>query len=143
MNTKKIFSYFILLSLFVLPLFTFAQPTDPSLNSNPTPSAPACSQPNDIGQLFVFSICLMTRFVIPFLFGLALVMFLVGIIKYVKGGDNEEAREAGRGLMLFGIIALFVMVAVWGLVKILFATIFPSSPFELPSLPPQSSSPFN
>ncbi len=133
---KHLVHIFFFGGILLLPLLTFAQTVTPS------PSTPTCTQPNNIGELFTFAICLISKYVIPFLFALALVMFLVGVLKYVKGGDNEEAREAGRGLMLFGIIALFVMTSVWGLVKILYSTIFPASSFEMPALPPQSTTPF-
>ncbi len=136
MHKKTLLSIFFTATLVILPLFVSAQ------NPTSAPAASACRQPNDIGQLFTFSICLISKYVIPFLFALALVMFIVGVLKYVKSGDNEEAREAGRGLMLFGIIALFVMTSVWGLVKILYSTIFPASSFEMPALPPQSTTPF-
>lgn len=132
---KKIFYSLILLSAFSLPFFVSAQ-------TSPTQRGADCKAPENIGELFELAICLMGQYVIPFLFALALILFLVGIVKYVKGGDNEEAREAGRGLMLFGIIALFVMTAVWGLVRILYTTIFPSNAFETPTLPPQATSPF-
>lgn len=129
----------------ILPAETFAQtPATTVTTPVTTPTGDGCKAPNNIAELFTFGVCLLTKFVIPFLFALALVMFLVGVLKYVKNGDNEEAREAGRGLMLFGIIALFVMTAVWGLVRIVFTTIFGGSDqkWEMPSLPPQSSSPF-
>jgi hypothetical protein len=94
--------------------------------------------PDNIGELFSMAICMLTKYVVPFLFALALVMFLAGVVKYVKGGDNEETREAGRGLMLFGIIALFVMVGVWGFVEILYNSFFGGQEFSMPSLPKQS-----
>jgi len=129
-----------------LPLDSFAQTPATTIATPATASSgnEGCKAPNNIAELFTFGVCLLTKFVIPFLFALALVMFLAGVLKYVKNGDNEEAREAGRGLMLFGIIALFVMTAVWGLVRIVFTTIFGGSDqkWEMPSLPPQSSSPF-
>ena len=36
----------------------------------------------------------------------------------MAGGD-EEKRANGRSLMIYGVIGLFVMVAVWGLVYFL------------------------
>lgn len=107
-----------------------------------TPSATTCPAVTDIATLFSYAICLLQSFVVPFLVGIALVMFLAGIVKYVASGDNEEKKDAGKGLMIFGIIALFVMTAVWGLVKILYTTILPGKAFEIPNLPPQATSPF-
>lgn len=54
--------------------------------------------------------------------GAALVYFLWGVSLYVRAGENEERRQTGRNMMFYGIIALFVMGAVWGLVNILVAT---------------------
>ncbi len=53
---------------------------------------------------------------IPFAIGLGLVVFLFAIIKYVTAGSGED-KAAARNLMIYGIIALFVMVSVWGLVN--------------------------
>jgi hypothetical protein len=33
--------------------------------------------------------------------------------------ENEEARKEGKKVIIFGIVGLFVMVSVWGLVNIL------------------------
>lgn len=120
-----------------LPIQTTAQVFDAVNTGTAADATQGCKIPKDIGELFTMAICTLTKYVIPFLFALALIMFLVGVIKYVKNGDSEEAREAGRGMMLFGIIALFVMTAVWGLVSILYKSFF-STTFEMPSLPPQA-----
>ena len=59
---------------------------------------------------------------VPLAIGLAVVIFLFGVIKYVTAGDDEAGRESSRQLMLWGIIGLFVMVSVWGLVQVLNST---------------------
>jgi hypothetical protein len=53
---------------------------------------------------------------ISFAIGLAMVVFLFALVKYVTAGSGEEKASA-RTLMIYGIIALFVAVSVWGLVK--------------------------
>jgi hypothetical protein len=60
--------------------------------------------------------------VIPVLIGLALLGFMWGILQYVFG-----KKEDGKNFMIWGIIALFVMTSVWGLVSILRSTILPNS----------------
>ena len=60
--------------------------------------------------------------VIPFFMILATVIFLWGIIQYITAGGEEEKIKSGRTYMLWGIIALFVMIAVWGLVNIIAST---------------------
>lgn len=62
--------------------------------------------------------------VIPVIIGIGLVIFLFGIVKYLTPGQSEEKLKEGRNLMIYGLIALFVMIAVWGLVGILTSTFF-------------------
>lgn len=59
--------------------------------------------------------------VIPILIGIALLAFMWGVIKYLFGGDKEQ----GKQIMIGGIIALFVMTSIWGLVSIVRSTIVP------------------
>lgn len=55
---------------------------------------------------------------IPFVIALTVLVFLWGILKFVLSNDADGRKEA-RGYMIWGIISLFVMVSVWGLVNIL------------------------
>jgi len=61
--------------------------------------------------------------VVPVLVGVAVVFFLFGLLRYIQAGDKPEGRADARKYMLFGVIALFVMVSVWGLVNVLAATL--------------------
>lgn len=59
---------------------------------------------------------------IPFAIGLAVLFFIWGLIKYVSaGGDSDKQKEA-RDTIIWGIVILFVMVSVWGLVNVLINT---------------------
>lgn len=64
---------------------------------------------------------------ITFIASLSVVVFMFGIVKYIWKGDSEDARKSGRTLMLWGIIGLFVMFGVWGIVEILTNTFFPGT----------------
>jgi hypothetical protein len=55
---------------------------------------------------------------IPFMLALALLAFFWGLVRYIWNSGDAEAQAAGKGIMIWGIIALFVMVAVWGLVGV-------------------------
>jgi len=59
---------------------------------------------------------------IPIVIGLAVLVFLWGILRYVLASD-DAGKSQGRTFMFWGIIALFVMVSVWGLVNILSETL--------------------
>lgn len=60
--------------------------------------------------------------IIPFFMVLATVIFLWGVITYITAGGEEEKISSGRTYMLWGVIALFVMIAVWGLVGVITGT---------------------
>ena len=55
---------------------------------------------------------------VPLIIGIAVIYFLFGVLKYVIAKDSDSQKEA-RSIMVMGIIVLFVMVSVWGLVNIL------------------------
>lgn len=57
--------------------------------------------------------------VVSFLVSIALVVFLWGVLKYMGKTGDEAEREKARQLIIWGIIGIFVMVSVWGLVKVL------------------------
>lgn len=79
---------------------------------------------------------------IPLVISIALLVFLVGIVQYVTAGGDEEKRTAARGMIIFGIIALFVMVSVWGFVNILARTFFGSGQSAIaPAYVPQPAIP--
>ncbi len=106
-----------------------------------TASNSSCRIPVDIGSLFNYVLCLLDSAVVPFLIGLGLVLFLVGVLKFVSAGDNEEARQGGRNMMMFGIVSLFVMVSIWGFVNILSRSFF-GTDSEIQSLPRKSPTVF-
>jgi hypothetical protein len=54
---------------------------------------------------------------IPLVASLALLAFFWGLFKFIAKADDSASHEEGRNLMIWGIVALFVMVAVWGLVN--------------------------
>jgi uncharacterized membrane protein YidH (DUF202 family) len=70
---------------------------------------------------------------VPLLIGAGVVAFLYGVLRYVTAGQNEEKMNEGKNLMIYGIIALFVMVSVWGLVGVLSSTFFGGS-LSIPQL---------
>ncbi len=77
--------------------------------------------------------------VVPLLIALGGVYFMWGVLKYVTAGESEDKMKEGRSMMIYGIIALFVMVSVFGLVRILLNTFSGGGAsgfdFALPKLP--------
>ncbi len=72
--------------------------------------------------------------VIPVLVVLGVVYFVWGVVTYVISSD-EEAKKSGRDRMIYGIIGLVVIVAMWGLVGILNNTFGLGAGTQAPVLP--------
>lgn len=88
---------------------------------------------HSIGDFFNYFTCTIFKAIIPLLFSLATVGFIWGVIQYFLNADNEEKRKKGKSYMVWGLVALFVMFSMWGLVNILTDT------FGLKVLIPQLS----
>ncbi len=99
-------------SSILLPLFAFAQA-------------------GSIEELFDTIFNLLNQLV-PILIAIAVVYFIWGVLQFVTAGADEEKRKSGRNTMIFGIIAIFVIVSVWGLVNILEGTFGLSEEGALP-----------
>ena len=51
--------------------------------------------------------------VILFLFALAVVYFLYGMLEFILNGANDEKKTTGRKHMLWGIVGIAIMMGVW------------------------------
>ena len=68
--------------------------------------------------------------------GIALLVFLWGLVKFIfKVGGSETAVAEGRKLMGWGLVALFVMISVWGIIRLLQDEFLPGSDFGPPPAP--------
>lgn len=99
MNTFKKFAYGVLGGAMLLPAFAFAQQNfnfDPIIN-------------------IVLVIQRIINLAIPIAVSLALLYFIYGLAQFILKSGSEDAKEEGRRKMIWGILALFVVVSVWGI----------------------------
>ncbi len=54
---------------------------------------------------------------IPVLITFAVVYFIWGVIQYTVSTD-EEAKKGARGKIIQGLIGLFVIIAFWGIIRV-------------------------
>ncbi len=120
----------------LLPFFAFAQrvPATPTTSTgNAIIGCTFTANNPTIADVFNYGTCMIYNSIIPLLIALAIAMFIWGVIQYVLN-DAEEAKKAkGKQFMLWGIIAITVIVSIWGLVHILTSTFNIS--FSIPLLP--------
>ncbi len=144
--------------ILVMPVVVSAQPDDPySSARNCSPDNPECNDgilpppAPDFPDSVVCSVsgatiqgllvCVQQTLIRPLInivLSLALLVFFWGLAKYLYKADNDAERKKGKNLMFFGVIGLFVMVSVWGIVGIISGTFFgeggPVAP-PIPQLP--------
>ncbi|GIW68111.1 MAG: hypothetical protein KatS3mg099_059 [Candidatus Parcubacteria bacterium] len=66
----------------------------------------------------VFGIREVLGLLIPVVFALILLVFLWGLVKFVWGASGDDKAQ-GKAFMFWGVVALFVAAAVWGVVNLL------------------------
>lgn len=101
--TKKILSHIAIFTVLLLPTIGFAAATD--------------------FKSAVDIIISMIKSLIPLVVALTLLVFVWGIFQLVRSNDEDSRKEA-LAIITYGIVSLFVMVSVWGLVAILTSTFF-------------------
>jgi hypothetical protein len=60
---------------------------------------------------------------IQLLFLLALLYFLWGVFKFVKGSDADDSRETGKQHMIWGIFGMFIMISAYGILNFIIGSV--------------------
>ena len=81
----------------------------------------ALAQADDLFDAVII-IAGLVQIAIPIAVALALLFFFWGLANYILSAGSEDAATRGRDIIIWGIIALFVIVSIWGLVAVLVTT---------------------
>ena len=60
---------------------------------------------------------------VPLVSTLAVVYFFYGLAKYILNSEDEDKRKEGKDIMIWGILAMFVIGTIWGIIGFIQATI--------------------
>ena len=56
---------------------------------------------------------------IPFILGVAFLVFVWGMFQYfIAGGANEESKEKGKSLMVWATLGFVLVIIFWGVVNL-------------------------
>lgn len=90
---------YLILGLLTLPTFTHAQGM------------------ND----FIVNITIfISSTLIPFLFGMAFLVFVINAIRFfVVQSNNQEGREKAKALIIYSVLAFVFLVIFWGIINLL------------------------
>jgi len=123
---KKIVSSLFLVAT-TLSMFAFAAVPMASAVSTAAPLVAGSSGADSIVQTRLLSIVetikSIVRSAIPVVFALAIIYFFWGLAQYILNSGDTEGREEGKNRMIYGVLAIFVMVSVFGLVQLIGNTI--------------------
>lgn len=77
--------------------------------------APVMASAQTLGNLnnLLTSLGRLINSALPIVVALGLLAFFWGLVRYIFSEKKDESRD----LMIWGIVAIFVMVSVWGLVR--------------------------
>lgn len=59
---------------------------------------------------------------ITLLMAAALAYFIWGVALFILNSQDEEARKKGKSMMVWGVIGLFLMVSVFGILSVALGT---------------------
>lgn len=62
---------------------------------------------------------------IQLMFVIAIVVFIWGVVEMIISASNEEARSTGTKHMMWGLIGLFIMFSVYGILNLIVNTLTP------------------
>lgn len=91
-----------------------------------------------VQSLSLWLINFINHIAVPFVFAAAFIVFIYGVFEtLILGRGNEEKAQAGRSLIIWGVVGFVVMLSIWGLVNVALNTFnlnnaapnYPSTPY--------------
>lgn len=57
--------------------------------------------------------------IIPFLGVVAFLLFVWGVARFIKSAGSEKEIKDSKNLIIWGIVGLFILITIWGLISFL------------------------
>jgi uncharacterized membrane protein YidH (DUF202 family) len=73
--------------------------------------------------------------IIVFMFVVALLVFFWGLVQFIYNAGSDSGRDTGKQHIIWGIVGMFIMVAVYGIIGLILNTFgLPSPEYIAPML---------
>ena len=99
----------------------FGSASNPIVVQATSPTSPATSG-GTFASLVNNGVTLLNGSLVPLLYALAFLYFMVGVARFIFLG-GQEGREKGKNMMIYGLIGLVVIFGIWGIVNLLLTTL--------------------
>ncbi|MSR87565.1 MAG: hypothetical protein EXS69_00085 [Candidatus Zambryskibacteria bacterium] len=77
----------------------------------------ASAGPQNFSELIYEYLLPIIDVTLPVLVLLALLVFFKGLVGFIAKSGDVKSHDAGKSFMIWGLVALFVMVSVFGILK--------------------------
>ena len=57
------------------------------------------------------------------LFGVAFIIFIWGVVAYIRNSDSDKDRAEGQQSILWGLVGMVIMISAFGIINIIQGTI--------------------
>ena len=87
--------------------------------------APWLASAQGTGDLasFVFVIGNIVNILVPIVSTLAVVYFFYGLATFILSAGDEDKAKKGKGIMIWGVVAMFIIVTIFGIIGFMQQTI--------------------
>ena len=89
--------------------------------------------PQNFGELINLFLDLIYALV-PVIVGLSFLVFLRGLALFVWSAGDTKKHDEGKNIMIWGIVGLFVMFSLWGILRFAYGDFGFSRSFGIPVL---------
>lgn len=77
--------------------------------------------PQNFSDLILRFFVPLINITLPVLVALALVVFFKGLVAFISKAGDAKSHAEGRNLMIWGLVALFVMVSIFGILRMFYS----------------------
>lgn len=72
--------------------------------------------------------------IIPFLGAVCFLVFVWGVARFIKASGNEKEVKDSKNILIWGVIGMFVLVSIWGIITLLRGELGFGAPLGIPQI---------